>query len=74
MRYSSFAFTIVLSVLLAACNNGGGEASNGSGRVEGQENPPTLSAGSDQQAAERSTIELRATVQNTDQNSVVAYA
>jgi len=74
MRYSSFPFTIALSVLLAACNNGGGEASNGSGRVEGQENPPTLSAGSDQQAAERSNIELRATVQNTDQNSVAAYA
>lgn len=74
MRYSSFAYTILFTALLTACNGNGGEASGGGGRVEGQENSPALSAGQDQQAAERSTIELRAAVQNTDQNAVVAYA
>ena len=62
----------LLVSLLAAC--GGNDNTTPPTRVEGQETSPTLSAGSNQQAAERSTIELRATVQNTDQNSVVAYA
>lgn len=65
-------FPVFVVSMLAAC--GGNDSATPPTRVEGQENPPTLSAGSDQQAAERSTIELRATVQNTDQNSVVAYA
>ncbi|WP_394673109.1 Ig-like domain-containing protein [Limnobacter sp.] len=74
MRYSCFAHIVLFSALLAACNGNGGEAIGDAGRIEGQENLPSLRAGSDQQAAERSTIELRAAVQNTDQNSVVAYA
>jgi hypothetical protein len=65
-------FPVFVVSMLAAC--GGNDSATPPTRVEGQENPPTLSAGSDQQAAERRTIELRATVQNTDQNSVVAYA
>ena len=62
----------LLVSLLAAC--GGNDNTTPPTRVEGQETSPTLSAGGDQQGAERSTIELRAMVQNTDQNSVVAYA
>ena len=65
-------FPALVVSILAAC--GGDDSTTPPTRIEGQENSPILSAGSDLQAAERSTIELRATVQNTDQNSVVAYA
>ena len=66
-------FAPLLFTLLAAC---GGNDSNTSTptRTVGQENLPVLSAGDNRRAAERSTVELRATVQNTDQNAVVAYA
>ena len=62
----------LLVSLLAAC--GGNDNNTSPTRIEGQENLPSLNAGGDQQAAERSNIELRATVQNQDQNSVVGYA
>jgi hypothetical protein len=65
-------FPAFLVSFIAAC--GGNDNTGTPTRIDGQENPPALSAGEDQQAAERSTIELRAAVQNTDQNSVVAYA
>jgi hypothetical protein len=62
----------LLVSLLAAC--GGNDNNTSPTRIDGQENLPSLNAGGDQQAAERSNIELRATVQNQDQNSVVGYA
>ena len=62
----------LLVSLLTAC--GGNDNNTSPTRIEGQENLPSLNAGGDQQAAERSNIELRATVQNQDQNSVVGYA
>ena len=64
-------FSVCLVSFVAAC---GGNDTPNPARIETQENPPALIAGQDRQVAERSTIELRAVVENTDQNSVVAYA
>ncbi|WP_370264129.1 hypothetical protein [Limnobacter sp.] len=73
MRYTPVAVVPLFTAMLLACNGSGGDAS-ADGRVEGQESTPSIQAGGDQQAPERSTIELRALVQNAEQDAVVAYA
>ncbi|HEX4917123.1 MAG TPA: hypothetical protein VFV43_04420, partial [Limnobacter sp.] len=73
MRYTPVAVVPLFTAMLLACNGSGGDAS-ADGRVEGQESTPSIQAGADQQALERSTIELRALVQNAEQDAVVAYA
>ncbi|HEX4878771.1 MAG TPA: hypothetical protein VFV39_02915 [Limnobacter sp.] len=73
MRYYPVAVVLLFTAMLAACNGNGGGAGT-AGRVEGQEDLPSIQAGGDQQAPERSAIELRALVQNAGQDAVVAYA
>lgn len=73
MLYKARLCSIVLLMsVLAAC--GDNNETTAVTSVDGQENQPVLNASENLQAAERSVVELTATVQSQDQNAVVAYA
>lgn len=72
LYYPRSIFPSLLIVLLAAC--GGNNDAPAPTRIDGQENQPTINAGEDQQAAERSIVVLTAQVQTPTDQSVVAYS
>ncbi|MBU0782297.1 MAG: hypothetical protein KJ798_12540 [Gammaproteobacteria bacterium] len=60
--------------VLAACTGNGGDNPDAASRIEGQEKSPTVNAGENLQAPERSTVTLTAQVQASGNNTVLGYA